>query len=357
MFLDVEKHGMIFKKDQEIQKGKFYKNTIYNLDGVASPLMSQQETYQMIAAPILKNIMTNQINTGMIFAYGYTNSGKTYSVLGDTQHISQDENAQVFFNRDSIGILPRILSKLIQSKMQNLGVSAEEKWVSEIKINAFEIYQEKVFDLLILKDSKKSGKEKYPLHQTKKFNQLENHHGKYIFTQQRILNLDDAFKVLRLVETNRSVDNNGVNVKSSRSHTVFKIEFFCMKYKEENTENIFNKNINQIDEISKTQNNKSKGEIKSIKKEIMIIDLAGAERPNPDVQEEENLNWHITNAFQKSQEGKKSVQFKSNSKNNIYKSKGTKSASKSRFHSQIRKPKIATNFNFYPKKGFYRCMC
>lgn len=288
MLLDSKRHGMLFKKNPLPQPGKFQKNVIYKFDGILSPLRSQEESFEMIAGPLFERIRTNQINTGMIFAYGYTNSGKTYSILGDTRHLDLDFNQNIFFQRKSIGILPRILVELI-GKKKPARIEDSREWVSEIKLSAFEIYQEKVFDLFI--DRPKLTKNKKNLETSRKFNQLESHHGKYNFKKERILNLEDAFKSLKMIEANRSVDNNGINVKSSRSHTVFKIEFFWMKYDDRESKS--------IEQEAEKAVHLPKKEIKSARKEIMIVDLAGAEKPNPERGKVNPINWHIAQSLRK----------------------------------------------------------
>ena len=73
---------------------------------------------------------------GTIFAYGQTSSGKTHTMEG----VIQDPNLQ--------GIMPRIINDIFQHIY-----SMEENLEFHIKVSYFEIYMDKIRDLLDGKNS------------------------------------------------------------------------------------------------------------------------------------------------------------------------------------------------------------
>jgi hypothetical protein len=312
--LDSSKHSMVFEsKPFQNSAKKINKKVMYKFDGIISPLKSQKEMFKIVTEPIVHKLIQDQINTGMIFAYGYTNSGKTYSILGDTKYINTDKTAEAFFGRNSMGILPRILQDLIRNRKNDLNLTEAKCFTSEIKLSAFEIYKEKVYDLLIEKRKKKmhSSMEKHK----RKFNEIETRNGKYEFEQRRILNINDVFEALKCSEKTRTIDDNGINKKSSRSHTVYKIEFktTILKNQEDSQPNprkIQEETIQGMDLSNK---------IKSIQKEIFIIDLAGAEKPNVEYKDSQDFRSNYVNLSKK--------KYLNNSIS------GFRSATKARFHS------------------------
>ena len=61
---------------QETDKHKFTR--------VIGPEQSQAEAFETVAAPLLSSAMTGE--DALLFAYGVTNAGKTYTVQGDSEN-------------------------------------------------------------------------------------------------------------------------------------------------------------------------------------------------------------------------------------------------------------------------------
>ena len=345
ILMDSNKHSMIFKKNSSTKK-KSSQNVIYKFDGIVSPFKSQKEMFQMIAQPTLAKLFCNKIDTGMIFAYGYTNSGKTYSVIGDTNYIAKDRDSNVFFGRSSIGLLPRILRVLIEKRKQDLEVSPREEWISDIELSAFEIYKEKVYDLFI-----STGSNKNLQNMGQQANEITNKHGKPNFKKKRILNKNDVLNALKFSENTRTIGDNGINSKSSRSHAVYKINFVFTSVS--NSEKNVSSNLKKIEEenVKNSQNIIALNNIKSTKKEIFIIDLAGAEKPNVEHMEGNGFNLLHQSQIINQKAGKKSVQTKANFYIDDLKKSGVKSVSKARFHSQIRRPALKPILNLFSLKS------
>ncbi|VEL27397.1 unnamed protein product [Protopolystoma xenopodis] len=101
----------------------------YNFDHAVNPKSSQNEVYEIVAKPIVADVLNGY--NGTIFAYGQTSSGKTFTmegVLGDP----------VFQ-----GIIPRIIHDIFNHIYQ-----MDENLEFHIKVSYFEIYLDKIRDLL-----------------------------------------------------------------------------------------------------------------------------------------------------------------------------------------------------------------
>lgn len=84
--------------------------------------------------PSLLNGISNTI-----FAYGQTGSGKTYTLFGDENNSSYNENIE------SHGIIYRSVEHLFKIISQ---VENETNDKIKVKVSTFEIYNEQIFDLL-----------------------------------------------------------------------------------------------------------------------------------------------------------------------------------------------------------------
>ncbi len=114
----------------------------FTFDAVYKPESNQSEVYESGAKPVLTNVLEGY--SGTIFAYGQTSSGKTYTMEG----ILNDEK--------DMGIIPRINRDIFQY-IEELNEQTEV----QIKISYFEIYNEKIKDLL------DKGRVNLPIHEDK----------------------------------------------------------------------------------------------------------------------------------------------------------------------------------------------
>ena len=102
----------------------------FQFDQVFSPQRRQNEVYDGLGISKLINRVVDGYH-GTIFAYGQTSSGKTHTMEG------------VMENTDLQGIIPRINNDIF-----NHIYSMEENLEFHIKVSYFEIYMDKIRDLL-----------------------------------------------------------------------------------------------------------------------------------------------------------------------------------------------------------------
>ncbi|CAI8013143.1 Kinesin heavy chain [Geodia barretti] len=166
---------------------------MYTYDHVFQPVSTQVEVYTTSARPLVKDVLSGYNAT--IFAYGQTASGKTHTMEG------------VLESSEFRGIIPRIVGDIfehIYAMDANLEI--------HIKISYFEIYMEKIRDLL---DMTKSN---LPIGESK----TKVPYVKGI-TERFATSPEEVLAVVEEGKSNRKVAVTNMNAHSSRSHAVFLI--------------------------------------------------------------------------------------------------------------------------------------
>ena len=202
----------------------------YKFSKVFDENSTQEEVFEFTCKPLLDDLIFNQ-KSGLVFTYGMTNAGKTYTVIGTPE---------------CPGILPLALKNLFDyGNINNNNYN--------FYCNFVEIYNEDVFDLL---SDDLSGKNKYF---KKKLTVKENLNSVFFLQDVTFSKLDtlDSFNTILNKGISKKVHSStALNQNSSRSHTIFKIILF----KEGN------KDISKIDFSTE--------ELIS----LSVVDLAGSER-------------------------------------------------------------------------------
>ena len=123
------------------ENGAFVPVKEYKFEHVFRPDSTQETVYKETTAPLVESMFTpdeyGDPKSGLLFAYGITNAGKTYTI---GNYKSKDPNGW--------GVLPRAMNHII-SKISQLGPNS-----FELSMSYFEVYNEQIFDLLPLKRSK-----------------------------------------------------------------------------------------------------------------------------------------------------------------------------------------------------------
>ncbi|NP_001116747.1 kinesin heavy chain isoform X1 [Danio rerio] len=173
----------------------------YIFDRVLPPNTTQEQVYDTCAKQIVKDVLDGY--NGTIFAYGQTSSGKTHTMEG------QLHNAQL------MGIIPRIAQDIFEHIY-----SMDENLEFHIKVSYFEIYLDKIRDLLDV------SKTNLAVHEDK--NRVPFVKG---CTERFVSSPEDVMDVIDEGKANRHVAVTNMNEHSSRSHSIFLINI-----KQENVE-------------------------------------------------------------------------------------------------------------------------
>lgn len=162
-------------------------------DNIIQESMTNEGIFNSIVLPVITDLHKG-INV-TILTYGQTSTGKTHTMRGS--------------NNDP-GIIPRTIFALFND------LSTE----SEIKASYYEIYNETVNDLL---DPTKQNLEIREINKASVY--VEN------LTEVKVRNFRDAEDLLNKGDGNKKIAETKLNDKSSRSHSVFKIEIKNKKFK------------------------------------------------------------------------------------------------------------------------------
>nr|XP_034190007.1 kinesin-like protein KIF14 isoform X3 [Osmia lignaria] len=207
-------------------------------DSSESGHASQETVFKNMVLPLVQNAFEGY--NVCLFAYGQTGSGKSYSMMGQ-------ESLQIntVLLDDEIGIIPRFCQDIFTR------ISASVNNKITVEISYFEIYNEKIHDLLTTVNN---GVKSAPL-------KVREHpvFGPYIvdLSQHCVQNYKDLQTWLKVGNSQRATAATGMNEKSSRSHSIFSI-------------------ILTQTQINSQLNNESVDA--SRRSKINLVDLAGSER-------------------------------------------------------------------------------
>ncbi|XP_043803776.1 kinesin-like protein KIF14 [Apis laboriosa] len=206
---------------------------------ISQPDYANQEiVFKNMVLPLVQNAFEGY--NVCLFAYGQTGSGKSYSMMGQ-------ESTQITASSfdEAIGIIPRFCQEIFARISNNMNIK------TTVEISYFEIYNEKIHDLLT---NVNSGVKRAPL-------KVREHpvFGPYIvdLSQHCVQNYKDLQTWLKVGNSQRATAATGMNEKSSRSHSIFSIIL---------TQTQIN---NQLDNGTIDASRRSK---------INLVDLAGSER-------------------------------------------------------------------------------
>ncbi|KAA8587326.1 hypothetical protein FQN60_016188 [Etheostoma spectabile] len=165
----------------------------YMFDRVFQSNTTQEQVYNACAQKIVKDVLEGY--NGTIFAYGQTSSGKTHTMEGNLH------------DTDAMGIIPRIVQDIF-----NYIYSMDENLEFHIKVSYFEIYLDKIRDLLDV------SKTNLSVHEDK--NRVPYVKG---CTERFVCSPDEVMDTIDEGKSNRHVAVTNMNEHSSRSHSIFLI--------------------------------------------------------------------------------------------------------------------------------------
>ncbi|KAG7199240.1 hypothetical protein KM043_018109 [Ampulex compressa] len=208
------------------------------LDPTHSDYASQESIFKTMVLPLVHDAFEGY--NVCLLAYGQTGSGKSYSMMG--QDLSQ---TGVMSLDEGSGVIPRFCQEIFARVSKNVETT------TTVEISYFEIYNEKIHDLLA---AVTSGSKRAPL-------KVREHpiFGPYIvdLSQHCVQNYKDLQTWLKVGNSQRATAATGMNEKSSRSHCIFSIVITQTKSEGQQKSNILDA---------------------SRRSKINLVDLAGSER-------------------------------------------------------------------------------
>lgn len=164
----------------------------YVFDRVFGTDSRQEDVYTYAAQPIVASIVDGY--NGTVFAYGQTGSGKTHTMEGP-DHTDQE----------LMGVIPRMIGTIFGDVL-----NADENIEFNITVSYFEIYMEKIRDLL---------------NPTLDNMVVREHPQKGIWvdgaTEANVISPEEVYDVMSKGADNRATAATNMNDRSSRSHSLF----------------------------------------------------------------------------------------------------------------------------------------
>ncbi|KAK4511889.1 uncharacterized protein ATC70_003888 [Mucor velutinosus] len=226
----------------------------YKFSKIFTDTVSQQEFFNKTTLPLIHDVLHGE--NALIFAYGVTNSGKTFSIMGTKQNPGiLPRTLDVIFNSIEDFKSETRLRPCMHSLVQQYDDPADENrdmlrdthhrmlqqeesvWEAGLPINRdktaiaidehyeygiwvsfAEIYTEKIYDLLIPPDRLKKRKAL-----SLKYEYSSGH--KYIagLREVKVKSIQEAYEILFEGQRNRAEYSTITNHTSSRSHSIFTI--------------------------------------------------------------------------------------------------------------------------------------
>jgi kinesin family protein C1 len=228
-------------------------NSIFHFDKVFTESSSQFEIFKEIK-PFIQSALDGE--NVAIFAYGATNSGKTYTMNGPHY------NSSLALSEES-GILPRAAFHIFEevTRLQKLNVKFK------ISISAIEIYNENIYDLFSTREQERASLNIV----TSQQNKLQMFVVKGVIWNE-IKSKEDIINLTHLASSTRRTDSTQFNESSSRSHAIFQLKIEQINSSHNNQTTLRESYINIIDLAGSekcmitTMKDKNKDEIELMKK-------------------------------------------------------------------------------------------
>ncbi|GAB9474711.1 Kinesin-like protein [Globisporangium polare] len=172
--------------------------TSFQFSRIFPPATAQRELFVSTTKPVIKAAFEGK--SGLVFAYGVTNSGKTYTISG---------------TEEKPGMLPRALKYVIKELTRRKENEASP--VAQVTASYLEIYNENVYDLLAAPIRKRRAL------------RLQDCDGKIQvkgMLEKPIRSITDGEEILAIGMKNKQVAETSCNMDSSRSHCVFTLHFY-----------------------------------------------------------------------------------------------------------------------------------
>lgn len=236
----IDGNTVIAKVQQKEKTSKHHAERTYTFTNIFKQDSQQEDIFQEIAMPLLKKFIRGY--DALLFAYGATSAGKTFTVRGTQQ---------------DPGLIPKMVKTLLAVEQP---VDAERG----LFVSCIEVYNERIHDLL--------GDAKQPMRISK------DGFGFTVIKGAKEIELkkpEDLNNILATVDKAKSVCATTYNSQSSRSHCVFMLKLISIPINPNTKER-----INDLSKISASR--------------LSIVDLAGSERVDPQDKNQKVVNEAIS---------------------------------------------------------------
>ena len=192
--LEMDNNRTILHGDKDARKQPKTFTYDYCFNSLDPRDASQDVVFDCLGRDILENAFKGY--NACIFAYGQTGSGKSYTMMG---------------SQEQAGIIPRLCNNLFERIEEMSNPDHQTK----VEVSYMEIYNEKVFDLLDLTSTHKSGLK------VREHNVL----GPYVdgLSQLAVISFQEIEDLMIEGNKSRTVAATNMNNESSRSHAVFTV--------------------------------------------------------------------------------------------------------------------------------------
>ncbi|XP_019435849.1 PREDICTED: kinesin-like protein KIN-7N [Lupinus angustifolius] len=199
--------------------------SVYAFDHIFDKSSTNASVYNLLTEDIIQAALDGF--NGTAFAYGQTSSGKTFTMNG---------------SETDPGVIPRAV-KDVFSKIERM---SDREFL--IRVSYMEIYNEEINDLLAVEN------QKLQIHEN-----LER--GVFVagLREEIVNNAEQVLNLINAGEVNRHFGETNMNVKSSRSHTIFRM---VIESKGKDSDSSNDSSIRDIVRVSV----------------LNLVDLAGSER-------------------------------------------------------------------------------
>ncbi|KAF5291578.1 hypothetical protein FQR65_LT01891 [Abscondita terminalis] len=269
------------------------KDLNYVFRHVFSSYSSQQDVFKHVGLPLLEDLINAK--NGLLFTYGVTGSGKTYTLTGDAldpgivplcihtlfnsigdkqarkyliksdhmngfelqseSEILEDERQETRLNNKRLRTNRKITSDKVTYKNEGIEInSIDPNSIFSVFVSYTEIYNNLVYDLLDESNNNKTVQTKIIREDSRK-NMYVNG-----MAELEVKSAEEAFEIFNLGQKRRRMAHTQLNAESSRSHSIFNIRIVQLVKNMNGTE-IPSESCLKVGQLS-------------------LVDLAGSERSN-----------------------------------------------------------------------------
>lgn len=204
LFEYTERGQGVVAKAPAREDGKAGSNYAFKFDKVFDPSCTQSTVFEEISELVQSALDGYRV---CIFAYGQTGSGKTYTMLGQSEDGSEKE----------LGMIPRAVRQVFDSAK----AMERDDWSFKLRASFLEIYNEAVRDLLgdgVKAGNNKAGDHKITFNADTKLCTVSD------MTVADVTNEEQVQRLIERSMRNRATAATKVNERSSRSHSVFRLQ-------------------------------------------------------------------------------------------------------------------------------------